>query len=75
MTEDDGACVGKFALPPRKDAAREKLAEEHALTKEINSKNESSAASKAEQLGGRLGVVKAPAQPTEMKGSKKDKRK
>ena len=68
--------TGKFALPPKKDAAREKLAEEQALTKEINLRNESNAAGKAEQMGGRLGVVKAPpAQPADGKGSKKDKRK
>ena len=67
---------GKFALPPKKDAAREKHAEDQALTKDINLKNESNAASKAEQLGGRLGVVKAPpVQPADMKGSKRDRRK
>ena len=40
------------------------------LTKIINKKNESAAASKAEQNGGHLGVVKAP--PAEGKDKKKE---
>ena len=33
------------------------------ITKLINKKNEAAAASKAEQSGGQLGVVKAPKEP------------
>lgn len=40
------------------------------LTKVINKKNEAAAASKAEQSGGHLGVVKAP--PAEGKIKKKE---
>lgn len=41
------------------------------LTKIINKKNESAAASKAEQSGGHLGVVKAPPGAADGKDDKK----
>lgn len=43
------------------------------MTKAINHKNEEAAAGKAEQSGGRLGVVKAP--PSTDKDSKKGAKK
>lgn len=46
------------------------------LSKQINLKNEASAAGKAEQHGGRLGVVKAAAGAADaQKGGKRDRKK
>ncbi|EIE20279.1 hypothetical protein COCSUDRAFT_54449 [Coccomyxa subellipsoidea C-169] len=59
---------GKFALQPKRDSAKKILDDGMELTKAINKKNEEAAAGKAEQSGGRLGIVKAP--PSADKDSK-----
>ncbi|CAL8470878.1 g10420 [Coccomyxa elongata] len=64
---------GNFVLQPKKESARKVLEEGKELTKAINHKNEEAAAGKAEQSGGRLGVVKAP--PSTDKDSKKGAKK
>ncbi|KAK9904149.1 hypothetical protein WJX75_005438 [Coccomyxa subellipsoidea] len=51
---------GNFVLLPKRDSAKKILNDGKELTKAINHKNEEAAAGKAEQSGGRLGIVKAP---------------
>ncbi|CAL5228845.1 g12052 [Coccomyxa viridis] len=61
---------GGLTQKPKKDAAKQHFEDQKELTKIINKKNEAAAASKAEQSGGHLGMVKAP--PAEGKDKKKD---
>lgn len=51
---------GKFDIKPKKSGLLEKYKDEKDLTKMINANNESNLASKAQQSGGHLAVVKAP---------------
>eukprot|EP00878_Enallax_costatus_P004551 GHUV01004792.1.p1 GENE.GHUV01004792.1~~GHUV01004792.1.p1 ORF type:complete len:101 (+),score=40.96 GHUV01004792.1:265-567(+) len=51
---------GKFDIKPKKAALATKYKDEKELTKMINANNESNLASKAQQSGGHLAVVKAP---------------
>lgn len=52
--------IGKFDIKPKKVNLLQKYKDEKDLTKMINASNESNLASKAQQSGGNLNVVKAP---------------
>ncbi|CAK0782647.1 hypothetical protein CVIRNUC_005846 [Coccomyxa viridis] len=54
---------GGLVVKPKRDVAKHRLENQKEITKLINKKNEAAAASKAEQSGGQLGVVKAPKEP------------